>query len=95
MALGPTLSEKSQISRCPVLLCLKGIGRPEETASLEVAAGMLLARAEAEAPGVGGAPMNEQDKLKRALMLALLDKQVRAPHINLFPHDVSCDCSYC
>ena len=56
----------------------QGIGRPEETVSLEVAAGLLMARAEAAAPPAGGGgPMSEADKLKRALMLALLDKQVR------------------
>ena len=37
---------------------------------------MLMARAEAAAPRGGGAPLSEAEKLKRALMLALLDKQV-------------------
>ena len=51
-----------------------GLFRPrEDTVSLEVAAGMLMARAEAGGDGGG----SEADKLKRALMLALLDKQVR------------------
>jgi hypothetical protein len=47
---------------------------PDDATSLEVAAGILLARVEASAPSVG--KMTEEEKLNKALILAIQDKSV-------------------
>lgn len=72
--------------------------RPEERAALEVAAGMLMARVEGPRgqAGSGTATADEVEKLRRAVMLALLDKQVRGrqqSHPLLLQLCLSCTCA--
>ena len=91
---GPPLSPSGEAGKRPEAppspgspglgFSFRDIGRPpgeEVDVSLEIAAGLLMARVEADVRQGGGGRGDTEgsevaDKLKRALMLALLDKQV-------------------